>query len=195
MAIALRWLGPKPHLLVIVASLSPALAPLLVAAVVLATAGVAKLRRPAATGLAMARAGLPGSDAVVRALGLAEVTAAALAALVGGATALLLVAAYLAFAAFTFAQITRERQGGDAADCGCFGDRSAPVGPLHVGVNLSLAAGAAWAAAVGSEGLVQGLADDAGAALLTAALALVAAAGVQALLTDLPRLHAMRAAT
>lgn len=179
----------------ILASLSPALAPLLVAASVLATAGVAKLRRPAPTGLALARAGLPGSDPAVRALGTAEVAAAVLAALVGGPAALLVVAAYLGFAAFTAAQVARERRGGDAADCGCFGDRSAPVGPLHVGVNLALAAGAAWAAAVGSEGLVAALADDPGAAVVTAALALVGAAGVQALLTDLPRLRAMQAAT
>lgn len=177
------------------ASLSPALAPLLVAAAVLASAGVAKLRRPAPTGLALARAGLPGSDPVVRAIGGAEVAVAVLAALVGGPTGFLVVAAYLAFAAFSASQVARARRGGEAADCGCFGDSSAPVGPLHVGVNLALAAGAAWAAVVGSEGLVSALADDPGAAALTALLVVVAAAGVQALLTDLPRLQAIEAAT
>lgn len=168
----------------------PTLGPLLVAAAVLAVAGVAKLRRPAPTGLALARLGLPGSDGVVTALGLVEVVAAGAAAALGGPFALPVAVLYLGFAAVTAAQIRAARGSGTAADCGCFGDRSAPVGPIHVAVNVALAI-AAGAGVVGDgAGLIGGLTDAPGATALTALLALVGAAGVRGLLTDLPAARA-----
>jgi len=173
---------------VIAAAPPPALAPLLVAAVVLAVAGVAKLRRPAPTGLALARLGLPGSDAAVSVLGAVEIVAAAAAAAFGGPLAAPVVVLYLGFAAVTAAQVRAARTSGTESDCGCFGDRSAPVGPGHVAVNLALAAGAAVGAA--SDGVVGGLDDAVGATVLTGLLAAVAAAGVRGLLTDLPAARA-----
>lgn len=175
----------------IVASLSPALGPLLVAAVLLAVAGVAKLRRPAPTGLALARTGLPGSDPLVRLLGLVEVASALAAAAVGGVAAVPVVVLYLGFAAFTAVQVRRAAATGEAADCGCFGDADAPVGGTHVGVNLALAAAAVAAAAVGADGVIGAVGGDAGPTVAVVALALVAAAGVRALLTDLAAVRAL----
>ena len=178
----------------IVASLSPATGPLVAAALLLASAGRAKLGRPAPTGLALAGAGLPGSDAVVRALGAFEIAAAGAAALAGGWFAAPLALLYLGFAAFTTLQVRRAAAGGAAADCGCFGDHAAPVGWAHVAINLAVAGAALVAAATRADGLVTSLGDDAAAAVAVVALAAVAAAGTRALLTDLPALRALRSA-
>ncbi len=178
----------------IVASLSPATGPLLAAAALLAVAGRAKLRRPAPTGLALARLGLPGSDGVVRLLGVVELAAGAAAVLVGGWLALPVAALYLGFAAVSAAQVRRAARTGEAADCGCFGDSSAPVGWSHVAVNLLLAVAAGVAAAQGADGLVAGLGDAPAATVGVAALAALAAWGIEAVLTDLPALRAWRTA-
>ena len=195
MSVALRLPGPPwPRLLVILASLSPALAPLLVACAVLASAGLAKVRRPAPTGLALARIGLPGSDPVVRAIGATEVAVALLAGLVGGPTAFLVVAAYLAFAAVATTQVARPGEAARSPTAGASAT-SAPVGPLHVAVNLPWPPVLAWAAAVGSEGLAPALADEPGARRRDhSSSPWWRRPAVQALLTDLPRLTALRAA-
>lgn len=168
----------------IVAALSPTLGPLLVAAVVLFDAGAAKLARPAPTAIALARLGWSAPDAAVRCLGVVEIAVAVAAAAWGGPAAVAMAALYVGFAGVSALQIRTARASGEAADCGCFGDRSAPVGRLHVVVNLLLAAGAAVAAA--GVGLVGALEESAGSAVLVAVLALVGAAGVRGLLTDLP---------
>lgn len=174
----------------IVASLSPATGPLVAAAVLLAGAGVAKLQRPAPTGLALARAGLPGSDLVVRTLGHTEITIAIAAALLGGWLAAPLALAYLGFAAFTALQVRRAAAGGEAADCGCFGDHSAPLGWTHVAINLALAGAAVLAVATSAAGVIDAGSEAPGATVAVIALAVVAAFGVRALLTDLPALTA-----
>lgn len=178
----------------IIAALSPATGPLLVAAVLLAVAGVAKARRPAPTGLALARLGLPGSDPAVRALGAVEVLAGSAAALLGGAWAAPLVVVYLGFAAVTAAQLRMARRTGAAADCGCFGDLSAPVGVGHVVVNLGLATAAAWATVVSAEGLADAVTDAPAATVAVALLAAVGAVATRAVMTDLPALGAARRA-
>ncbi|WCO68844.1 hypothetical protein PO878_08920 [Iamia majanohamensis] len=177
----------------ITASLSPATGPLLAAAAVLAVAGLAKLRRPAPTGLALARLGLPGTDPVVRALGALELAAAALATVVGGWAAAPVALLYLGFAAVSTAQVRRAARTGEVADCGCFGDSSAPVGWSHVLVNLALAGAAAAATATGADGVVAGLGDAPVATVAVALLAALGAWGIQAVLTDLPALRALRA--
>lgn len=173
----------------IIASLSPATGPLLVTAALLAAAGVAKLSRPAPTGLAMAQLGLPGSDRVVRALGQVEVTAALAAALLGGVVAVPVVALYLGFTAVTVAQVRRARAGGEAADCGCFGAHSGPVDATHVVANVLAAAAAAWG--VSSEGLLTALGDSTARAVLVLGLAIVGAVAVRAVLTDLAVVRAL----
>lgn len=176
----------------IVASLSPATGPLLAAAALLVLAGVAKVRRPAPTGLAMARLGLPGSDRVVRALGALEVLAALVATMIGGWAALPVAVLYLGFALVSMAQLRRAAATGEAADCGCFGDQSAPLGWSHVAVDVTLAGAAGLAVLVGAGGLVAGLVDTPAATAVVAALAALAAWGIEAILTDLPALRALR---
>lgn len=169
---------------VIVSSLSPATGPLLVAALLLMAAGVAKLSRPAPTGLALARLGLPGSDPVVRILGGIEVGAAIAAVALGGPAAAAVAALYLGFAIVTTAQVRQALRTGEAADCGCFGDTPAPVGMTHVALDLLLGAGALWAALASADG-VTGWVDSPLSATLVAALAAVGAVGVRAVLTEL----------
>lgn len=175
----------------VVATLSPALGPLLVAALLLVPAGAAKLRRPARTGLALARLGLPGSDPVVRALGVVELLAAAAAAGQGGGAAVAMGVLYLGFAAVSAAQLRRAARTGEVADCGCFGDDSAPVGWTHVAVNLLLALGAGAAIVVGADGVPAALGSSVPGTVGVVALAAVAAAGVRAVLTDLAVVHAL----
>jgi hypothetical protein len=152
---------------------------------------VAKLRRPAPTGLAMARLGLPGTDPVVRLLGALEVVGAAAALVLGGVAALAVAVLYLGFAGVTAAQVRQAARTGEAADCGCFGDDSAPVGWTHVVVNVLLAVAAGAATAVGADGLPGALDASAAPTVAVVAVALVAAAGVRAVLTDLAAVRAL----
>ncbi|MGI8939882.1 MAG: MauE/DoxX family redox-associated membrane protein [Iamia sp.] len=176
----------------ILASLSPTTGLLLAAAALLAAAGAAKLERPAPTGLALARLGLPGSDLVVRALGGAEIASATAAAFLAGWWALPVAVLYLGFALFSGAQVRRAAATGEAADCGCFGDSSAPIGWSHVLLNVALGVAAVLAAAARADGLLTGLSDDLVATLVVTSLAALAAVGIRALLTDLPALRALR---
>lgn len=179
---------------VILADLSPALGPLLVAAWLLAFAGFEKLERPAPTALALARAGLRVPDWCVRVLGVVEVALAVAAGALGGPAGWAVAGLYLGFAAFTTRQVLQARATGEAADCGCFGDSAAPVGWSHVALNLALAAAGGLAGVVGADGIGGGR----GAAVASAAtvlLALVAATGTRALLTDLPAVRALGRAT
>lgn len=174
----------------LLADLSPALGPLLVAAWLLAFAGFEKLERPAPTALALARAGLRVPDWTVRGLGAVEVALAVVAGALGGPAGWAVAGLYLGFAAFTTRQVLQVRATGEAADCGCFGETAAPVGWSHVVVNVALAAAAALAGVVGADGIggIDGAAVATGATVL---LALVAATGVRALLTDLPAVRAL----
>lgn len=174
----------------IVSSLSPATGPLLLAALLLSAAGLAKLRRPAPTGLALARLGLPGSDPVVRTLGAIEVLAATTAVALGGRAAGAVALLYLGFAIVTTAQVRQARRTGEPADCGCFGDAGAPVDATHVALNLLLGAGALWAALASTAG-VSDWADAPGSTALVVALAAVGAVGVRAILTDLGVVRAL----
>ena len=178
---------------VVVASLSPALGPLLVGALLLLPAAWAKIERPAPTALGLARVGLRVPDGVVRLLGVAEGSVAAAVLIVGGPAGIALAALYLGFAAFTARQLAVARRTGEAADCGCFGDDSAPVGGTHVAVNLALAAAGLVAAASGVPGALEAQEEGLLPVAAVAGLAAVGAGGVQALLTDLPRLRALRA--
>lgn len=117
------------------------------AAVVLAVAGVAKLAKPTITAEAIRGAGFRVDDRAVTALGAAElVVAAAVIVWPVPALASVLGLFYLGFAAFA----ARLLLAGGAASCGCFGQRSAPIGFEHVLVNL-VVVGFACAASVGAE--------------------------------------------
>ena len=119
--------------------------PLFAAALLLVLAGGAKVSSPDATRVALRTAGLPESAVLVRLLGVVELALAGAALLVGGALpALGVAAAYAGFAGFAALLARRSRS---AAPCGCFGASDAPVGPLHVVVNLLLVVAAVGAAA------------------------------------------------
>lgn len=118
--------------------MSPLAGPFLAATVVLALAGAVKVVDPAGTRVALRTVGLPSSAAAARVIGSAELALAILVLAVGGVVpALGVAAAYVGFAAF--AEVLRARSRG-RADCGCFGNASAPVSRLHFVVNLVLAA-------------------------------------------------------
>lgn len=119
---------------------------LLVAALLLAGAGIAKAWRPHDTARALRRAGLPvGRGAtVVRVGAVVEILVGLAAMAVGGPLPALGVAAsYGAFAVFLALALGR---GWALSSCGCFGEPDTPPTPLHLVLDVALAAGAAIAA-------------------------------------------------
>ncbi len=114
------------------------------AALLLGAAGVGKVTSPGATRIALRSTGLPASLLAARGLGATEVLIALAAIVLGGPVATALVAvSYLGFTWFARRLQAKTR---GAAPCGCFGASSAPVGTLHVVINLLIAAGAGVAA-------------------------------------------------
>ncbi len=125
--------------------------PFFAVAALLGVAGLVKLVRPSGTVRALHEADLAGSPLVARALGALEVSVATAALVLGSRPmALLVVASYLAFAAFTMRLIARQ---GGAAGCGCFGESETPASTLHAALNLAMAATAALAAVAPPGGL------------------------------------------
>lgn len=109
------------------------------AALLLGAAGVGKAASPGATRIALRSAGLPATQLAARSLGVAEVLIALAALVVGGPIATgLVTASYLGFAWFARRLDTKTR---GSAPCGCFGASSAPVGTIHVVLNLLIAIG------------------------------------------------------
>jgi hypothetical protein len=158
--------------------------PALVAALVLAGAGALKLVDPAMTVGALRALGLPSSPWLVRAGAGAELVLGVVAVVVGGTVPWALVAAsYLAFAAFVVAAL---RAGTMVGSCGCFGREETPPHPVHVVVDLALAAAAAGAAVRGLVPL-DALADAPLQGVVVAVLSLAAAALVYVALVEVPR--------
>ncbi len=115
--------------------------PFLVAALVLGTAGVAKLRAPAPAMRALAGAGLPAGAALVRAFAALELALALWAALAPSRAAAVAAAAAFLILAGVATLLARR-----ASSCGCFGDREAPASALQPLLSVALAAIAAAAA-------------------------------------------------
>ena len=115
----------------------------LAAALLLVAAGLAKVRRPAGTSIALRRAGLPVPEWVVRAGAGAEVAAGCWAFTSGRAAAGLVALSYLGFAGFVALAL---RRGSPVSSCGCFGKADSPPTVSHVVLNLAAAVTAAWAA-------------------------------------------------
>jgi hypothetical protein len=112
---------------------SEALAPVIwTLAGVLLLAGAGKLISPVPAARALAAAGLPGSPALVRLAGIAEI-AIGIWALAAPSTAAMaaLATIYLCFAG----AVSRMRQA-DVADCGCFGASSFEPTAGHLALNL-----------------------------------------------------------
>jgi len=153
-------------------------------AMVLVVSGVLKVRDPDATTPMLAALGLPSSRGAVHAVAVIEIVAGA-AGLVFGGTAATLVLALL-YGAFAVIGALLLRSGA-AVSCGCFGQRSSAMTPIHVGVNAAAAVVAIAAAGWGVAGLYAGTADRSLGvlAVATVAAALLAAA-IVALLTVVP---------
>jgi hypothetical protein len=131
--------------------MSPFAGPLFAAALLLGIAGIGKALRPDATRVALRQAGLPADPWSARLLGVVEFAAALGAVVVGGwLHATFIVAFYLGFAWFA-RRLERRTRG--QAPCGCFGNSSAPVGTVHVGINLAVAAVVAGAIVWPADGI------------------------------------------
>ena len=104
------------------------------ASVLLVAGGIPKIRRPEPVTRALAAARLPASTGVARALGVGESVIGVLFLTVPGrASAALLAAAYVGFAAFlTYLLVAHVA----VASCGCAGERDLPPSWLHVGLDL-----------------------------------------------------------
>ena len=159
--------------------------PALVAALLLAIAGAAKAVDPAMTAGALWALRLPSSRILVRAGAAAELLLGLLAMTAGWAVVWWLVAAsYLAFAAFVVVAL---RAGTMVGSCGCFGREDTPPHPLHVVIDVALAATAAAAAVRGVGAPLDAIAAVPGEGPVIAALSLLAVVLLHGAFVDLPR--------
>ena len=168
--------------------MSPFAGPLFAAALLLLAAGAVKVASPAGTRVALQKAGLPSQAMAVRLLGIVEVAIAVAALAIGGAVAAGLVAlAYLGFAGFAALLSHRTR---NTASCGCFGASDAPVGTVHVVVDLVAAALCAAAALDPTTGLAQATSETPWARVPFYGLTALLAWATYLSLTLLPELQA-----
>jgi hypothetical protein len=159
--------------------------PLLAAAALLAVAGAQKVVDPAMTVGALRALRLPSAPLLVRAGAAAELVLGVVAITAGGAVPWGLVAAsYLAFATFVVLAL---RRGTMVGSCGCFGREDTPPHPVHVALDLGLAAVAGAAAVLGTGAPVDAVAARPGIGLVIVGLAAVALYVLHAAFVDLPR--------
>jgi hypothetical protein len=158
--------------------------PALVSALVLAVAGAMKAVDPAMTSGALRALRLPSSPRLVRAGAGAEVVLGVVATTTGAPAAWWLVAvSYLAFAAFVVAAL---RAGTMVGSCGCLGRKDTPPHPVHVVLDIALAAFAA-AAGVGEIAPLDAVAARPGQGSVVVGLSVLAVVLVHAAFVDLPR--------
>jgi hypothetical protein len=132
--------------------------PFTIAALLLVAGGIAKAIAPRDTANALREVGLPGAPLLVRAGGAIEATIGAYAiATADLASALLVAASYLAFAAFVGVALHR---GTPIATCGCFGKADTPPSVVHLGVNLGAAAAAIALAVDPGDGIADIVGDQ-----------------------------------
>jgi hypothetical protein len=159
--------------------------PALTAALLLVFAGAMKTVDPAMTAGALRALGLPSSTILVRLGAAAELLVGLLAVTVGWAAVWWLVAtSYLAFAAFVVAAL---RAGTMLGSCGCLGREDTPPHPLHVVIDVALAATAAAAAVRDVGAPLDAIADAPGEGLVVAGLSVLALVVLYAAFVDLPR--------
>lgn len=176
--------------------MSPTTGASLAVDLLLAGAGLSKVRRPAAATRALADLNIPGWNAiallpVARLLGLAEMTLAGVAIWTGGRLFSGLVAlAYLAFAMVAGRLIWTSLD----ADCGCFGAARSPLTGVHVVVDLVFAAAAATGLIWPPTGLRDPSVAGVGGTLLVAGSGLLLAGLGYLLFTAFPALLRERAA-
>jgi uncharacterized membrane protein YphA (DoxX/SURF4 family) len=161
--------------------------PVLVGAVLLVWAGVAKVARPADTARALRAAGLPASVVLVRVLAGVEAVVGVAVIVVGGrALDAAMAVSYGVFAAFVGVAIAR---GWSLSSCGCFGEADARPTAAHVVVDAALAAAGVVAASRGVHPLA-GMGQHPGQSTAVVVLSAVTAGLVVLTLTRLPALRA-----
>jgi len=166
--------------------------PFLIAASLLAAAGVVKVVDPANAVGALRAFGVPVPSAAVRCVGAVEALLAVSAALTGAPVLAALVAAsYLLFTAFVLMALARDLPIGS---CGCFGKVDTPPSVLHVAVNLGAVAAALGVAVAGDgTGIGHALAAQPLAGLPLLLLVAVGTYAAFTALTVVPQLRAVRA--
>ncbi|HET6663110.1 MAG TPA: MauE/DoxX family redox-associated membrane protein [Acidimicrobiales bacterium] len=158
--------------------------PALTAALLLVFAGAMKAVDPVMTAGALRALGLPSSKAQVRVGAGAELVLGLLAVTAGWVAVWWLVAAsYVAFAAFVVAAL---RAGTMVGTCGCFGRKDTPPRPIHVAIDVALAATAAAAAVRNVGAPLDAIADAPGEGSVVAGLSVLAVALLYAILVDVP---------
>jgi hypothetical protein len=100
-------------------------------AAVLVLSGIAKVRQPTALVLPLRQLRLPATRRTARAIGVVEVAVGIIALLTSHAASMAALAAVWLGLLGAAAALTR----GPNVDCGCFGEASRPVGPMHLVVN------------------------------------------------------------
>jgi hypothetical protein len=156
-----------------------------VAAALLALAGGQKLVDPTMTVGALRALRVPASPTVVRMGSAAELALGVVALAVGGRLTWVLVAiSYLAFGVFVVAALRADTMIGT---CGCFGRDETPPHPLHVGLDLALAAVALACAAVASGSPLDVVVEHPGEGAVLVALAALGVWLLHAAFVDLPR--------
>ena len=163
----------------------PLTGPALTAALLLVVAGAMKAIDPTMTAGALRALRLPSSKVLVRLGAGAELLLGLLAVTAGWVAVWWLVAAsYLAFGAFVVAAL---RAGTMLGSCGCFGREDTPPHPIHLVLDVALAATAA-AAAIRQVGAPLGaIADAPGEGSLVVGLSVLAVVLLYAAFVELPR--------
>jgi hypothetical protein len=160
------------------------LGPALVAAAILGVAGAQKLLDPSMTVGALRALGWPAGPSLVRFGAAIELGLAVDAAVVGNAVVWDLIGlSYLAFAVFVWMALQR---GTAIGSCGCFGRADTSPHPVHLAIDLVLAASAAGAAATFDRAPIDVIGDHPGGGALVVVFSLAAAAAVYAAFTRAP---------
>ena len=162
--------------------------PFLIAALLLAAAGIAKTVDPTMTVGALRGVGLGIPPLVVRAVGAFEAALAVAAAATGDPVLVFGVAgSYLVFALFVAVALARRLPIGT---CGCFGKIDTPPSWIHIGVNLGAAASAIAVAVADGGGIAGVVRDQPLAGMPFLLLVVVGAYAAFTALTVVPKLGA-----
>jgi hypothetical protein len=160
----------------------------LVGALLLLWAGVAKALRPDGTARALRAAGLPAGPGLVRSLATAEAAVGLAAVTVGGlAVDAMLAGSYAALAAFVAVALRRRWA---LSSCGCFGVADTPPTAGHLLVDATFAITAAAAAASGAGPALAGFTRHPAQGVAMSLVALVSTGLVVLALSRLPALAA-----
>ena len=151
-------------------------------AAVLVLSGIAKVRQPTALVLPLRQLRLPATRRAARSIGVVEITVGIVALLTSHAASMAALAGVWLGLLAAATALTR----GPNVDCGCFGEASRPVGPVHIVVNAVFAL-AAVASTFDPAPAIWDLPDAPVLGSVTYVLLLVIGAGAVSALLTAPR--------